>query len=182
MLSKKIREDKLILKIVGALFFIIGMTLLINAIMPINKSEYAPEEKELLPIRNHLINPPKILLSGGKASSRYILIEMNGYPGATFKNEHIFLKATNWEAAIKDIKYTDTITLKVSKKAFEETYIKKKKSSKYSFYSLVFNGKEYVSNIYDTAKKDRKEGMIPRICICLVLITIGIICVKIKSG
>ena len=93
--------------------------------LTVDKSKYHIPEKDLITLTGYLINDPKYHKSSGKGSSTNFKIELNTYPGVDFQNESVFLKATEWEKIKTDVKYHDTIIIKVLKSDFDKKYIRR---------------------------------------------------------
>ena len=153
---------------------------------PVDKSKYLVSEKNLITLTGYLINDPYYHKStGGKGSSNYFKIELDTYPGVDFKNGSIFLKATQWKSIKAEVKYHDTVTIKVLKSDFEKKYLKRDSMSilqiiayypfhKFSFYSFRFRNKEYVTDLYEAAKQHQQDGLFPQLIIGLVFVGMGI--------
>lgn len=179
------KRFKLLRIVSGTIFSCIGLFLLIDNILPIDKSKYNIPEKDLIPLTGYLINEPKYRKSSGKGSSTNFKIELDTYPGVVFQNESVFLKATEWEKIIADVKYHDTVIIKVLKSDFDIKYIKRDSLSvfrqianmpldKFEFYSFKFKDKEYVSDLLEAAKQHQQDNRLASFIMSLVFIGMGI--------
>ncbi len=175
-----------ILRIVsGTVCSCIGLFLIIDNFLPVDKSKYKVPEKDLVTLTGYLINDPAYHKSSGNGSSTNFKIELNTYPGVDFQNESIFLKATQWEKIKTDVKYNDTVIIKVLKSDFDNKYIKRDSMSffgkianiplrKFEFYSFKFEGKEYVSDLYEAAKQHQQDNRFAQSIMGLVFVGMGI--------
>ena len=152
--------------------------------MPIDKSEYEKSDEDLMFLTNYLINEPEYQKGTGK-NRTFLRLELNGYPGVSFENEDEFLQATSWQSVLKDIKYHDTVSIRVLKNKFQKFYLNKDSlsvfekiinypSDRFEFYSLRYKDKEYVNNLFDTAKSYKNERATGRFIMGLIFIGIGI--------
>lgn len=180
------RNFKILKLVIGTIFSCVGLFLTLDCLIPVNKSNYSIREDQLMTITGYLINDPYFSRSsGGKGSSTHLLIELNTYPGVRFQNEGVFLIATDWKSIKADVKYHDTVFLKVLKSDFEYYYLKKDSLSvfqqianypldKFEFYSFRFKEKEYVSDLYEAAVKKQQNNLIPQFLLGLAFIGMGI--------
>ena len=163
-----------LLKIVsGSICLCIGLFLIIDN-LTIDKSKYSVADKDLMTLTGYLISDPYYHQStGGKGSSTYLKIELSTYPGLVFQNAGAFLKATEWEFIIAEVKYHDTVNIKVLKSEFEKKYLKRDSLTmlqqiayypfhKFSFYSFKFRDKEYMTDLYKAAKQDQQDNLFIR--------------------
>ena len=180
------KRFKILRVVSGTIFSCVGLFLTLDNFIPVDKTKYSIAENQLTTLTGYLINEPYYhKSSGGKGSSTYFKIELNTYPGINFQNESVFLKATKWESIKAEVKYHDTVSLKVLKADFERNYLKKDSMSifqqvvnypfdKFEFYSFVFKGKEYVSDLYEAAKQKQQDNLFPQFLIGLAFIGMGI--------
>jgi hypothetical protein len=170
---------------IGIILVVLGVIWLINVFIPVSQSKYKKEENELTTLTAYLINDPKYTRDGGRNSSQVLRLELDEIVGVFFDNDGAFLDATDWKAVLKEIKYHDTVTIKVDRSEFERFYIKKSDLTQFQrfihapidrfrFYSLKFKGKEYVHDIYESAERVRKESMLITILLCVAIIFFGI--------
>ena len=178
------KRFKLFKSIIGTILILIGLLVIGNIYLPINSNEYVNRNEDLLTLRNYLINDPIYQKGTGKSRTFFGLV-LNGYPGANFQNEYEYLQATDWTSAVKDIKYQDTVTIKVLKNNFEKFYLNRNSLSffqqiiyhpidRFEFYSLEYNGKEYVNNLFQSAKDYKEERNVISFVIGLMFIGTGI--------
>ena len=103
----------------------------------------------------------------------------------TFKMKVFFLKATEWEKIKTDVKYHDTIIIKVLKSDFDKKYIRRDSMSvfgkianmpldKFEFYSFKFRDKEYVSDLYEAANQHQQDNQFALSIMGFVFIGMGI--------
>lgn len=176
-----------ILKVVsGIIFSAIGLFLVSDNFIPIDKSKYLVEESKLKVLQGYLISKPYFHKStGGKGSSNYFVIQLDTYPGLKFQNESIFLRATNWELINAEVKLNDTISIKVLKAEFETNYLKKDSMNifqkianypfdKFQFYSFNFKNKEYMTDLYVAAKNHQQDKLFIQFLLGLGFIGMGI--------
>jgi len=175
-----------ILKIVsGSTCLYIGLFLIIDN-FTIDKSKYSVADKDLITLTGYLINDPYYHKStGGKGSSTYLKIELNTYPGLAFQNGSEFLKATQWESIKAEVKYHDTVFIKVLKSDFEKKYLKRDSLTmlqqiayypfhKFSFYSFRFRNKEYMTDLYKAAKQHQQDKLFIQLLGGLAFVGMGI--------
>ncbi len=178
------RNFKIVRIVVGTLLSCLGGFLILNNFIPVSKSKYSIKQNQLLTLTGYLSNDPSYY-RGGKANTEHFLVELNTYPGVNFQNEAIFLTATDWESIQAEVKYHDTVSLKVLKAAFERNYVNRHSMSffqrianspieKFDFYSFKFKDKEYVSDLYEAAKRDQHDNTFTRFLIGLVFAGMGI--------
>lgn len=176
-------------KIIGLALIVSGLSLVVYSFTPVKKQKYSKSDQELTSLTAYLINPPQYLRSGGKNSREFLRLELDGYVRAYFENDSEFLDATDWRAVLKEIKYHDTVTIKVLKKRFDRFYVNQNSLSsfekiiyhpteRFNYYSLQFKGKEYIHDIYEAAEKLRKRTLIIRIVVSILLIYLGIYCIR----
>jgi hypothetical protein len=158
-----------IMQVIGIGLIIGGSFLLIWSFIPINPGKYRKPDSELRVLTSYLINPPKYFKRVGKENRTFLRLELDQLIGAYFENEDEFLEATDWQAVLKEIKYHDTVTIRVLKDQFEKNYQQRSSLSpfelainhpsyRFSFYSLQCRGKEYVGDIYKIARQRRKHN------------------------
>lgn len=170
-------------KTVGLGLIFIGVYILIDGFIPVNPKKYNKPDSEFSELTAYLINTPKYIERGGKTSSKFLRLELDSYSGAFFDNEGEFLDAMNWKNVMDDIKYHDTVTIKVLKYEFDKYYLNRNSlplfkrffnsSGRFNFYSLKFKGKEYVKDIYEAAESRRKRNIIYRVLIGGLIIFCG---------
>jgi len=180
------RRFKILRIVSGTIFSCIGLFLTLDNFLPINKSKYYIADKDLMTLTGYLINDPYYhKSSGGKGSSTYFKIELNAYPGVDFQNESVFLKATRWESIKAEVKYHDTVNIKVLKLDFERKYLNRDSMTvfqqianypfhKFEFYSFKFRDKEYVTDLYEAAKQHQQDNLFPQFIIGLAFVGMGI--------
>jgi hypothetical protein len=180
------KRFKILRIVAGTILSGIGLFLTADNFLPVNKATYIKNESQLIALTGPLINDPYYHeSSGGKGSASYFEIELNNYPDLTFKNESIFLKATDWQLIKSDVKKHDTVVIKVLKTDFEKYYLQKDSLNvvqqiayypldKFSFYSFRFKNKEYVSNLFEAAEKHKRDNLFPQFLIGLAFIGMGI--------
>lgn len=178
------RNFKIFKNIIGVLIILICVYFIINLYLPTDKRKYEKSNSDLLLLTNYLINDPVYNIGTGK-NRTYLKLVLNGYPGITFENENEYLQATSLQAVLKDIKYNDTISIKVLKSKFKKFYLEKDSlstfesiinypSNRLEFYSLSYKGKEYVNNLFATAESYNDERFTGRLVMCIIFIGIGI--------
>jgi hemerythrin len=178
------RRFRIFKNIIGAILVLIGLYIIADIYIPIDNAKYERKDEELLTLTNYLINDPKYQKGTGK-SRTFIRLELNGFPGANFENEHQYLQATSWASALTDIKYHDTITIKVLKRKFDKFYTNRDSLSvleeifyhpidRFEFYSLRYKNKEYVNNLTQAAKEYYEERAVSTFVIGLMLIGMGV--------
>ena len=102
------------------------------------------------------------------------------------------LKATQWESIKAEVKYHDTVKVKVLKSEFETNYLKRDSMTvlqkivnypfdKFKFYSFKFRDKEYVTDLYEAAKQHQQDNLVPQFIIGLAFIGMGIYCFVTKK-
>ncbi len=187
------RRFKILRIVSGTIFSALGLFLTMDNFLPINKAKYNTPDNDLMTLTGYLINDPYYhKSSGGKGSSTYFKIELNTYPGVDFQNESIFLKATQWESIKAEVKYHDTVKVKVLKSEFETNYLKRDSMTvlqkivnypfdKFKFYSFKFRDKEYVTDLYEAAKQHQQDNLVPQFIIGLAFIGMGIYCFVTKK-
>jgi len=156
----------------GSLFLItLGVFAIIQPFYKYHSSQYEKYETDYMTLSGRLINNPHYWTTSGKQSKTILRLELDSYPGAHFDNDYEVLDATDYQAVLSDIKFNDSVTIKVLKNDFENGFLKRNNysplqrvfSAKYNFrfYFLEFNGKEYVDtkNIGQFAE-DRKMRML----------------------
>jgi hypothetical protein len=175
-----------ILKIVcGSIFSLVGLFLIYDANTPVDKNEYDKNESELTTIKTTLLLKPYYKKRGGKSGSSSLKLYLDGYPRINIENENDFLKATDFENAVKELNEGDTVSIKVLKTDYEERYIKEESISdlrkianpglgRLRFYSLVSNGKEYVNNLLEVAKTQKADKQLLQSFFGLIFIGMGI--------
>lgn len=176
-----------ILKIVsGTIFSSVGLFLILDNFIPVNKCKYSIPEDNLTTVTGYLIKEPYYhKSSGGKGSSTYFQVELNTYPDISFRNEGVFLKATSWKAIKDEVKYNDTVWLKVLKTEFEKKIIKKNSLNifqhianspidKIEFYSFRFRDKECMSSLYEAAIQMQRDNLFPKFLFGLVFTGMGL--------
>lgn len=91
-----------------------------------------------------------------------------------------------------DVKYHDTVSLKVLKSKFEKNYINLDSMNllqkiaaypfhKFQFYSFKFKEKEYMSNLYETTKDHKRENSFFKFLFGLMFFGMGIYSFKAKK-
>jgi hypothetical protein len=176
------KRFKILRAVSGTICACIGLCIIFFRFIPVDKSEYQIPEKDLMTLTGFLIRAPKYVV---ESKSSYFVIELNTYPGADFKNGNIFLEATEWKKIIADVKSLDTVFIKVAKSVFEKNYIKRDSmsfiekvanmsSKSFAFYSFRFRDKEYVLDLYETAKQSRQNNKFASSIIGLVFIGMGL--------
>ena len=163
----------MIIKIIKAAVGIglIALGVIFSNIIPAEKSDYRKSESELISLTSHLSNPPIYLQQPGvKTGGKYALrLDLVDYPGIHFDNDNEFLDATDFKTFLADAKFKDKVTIKVSKEDFSKYYLNRDSLSTFqkfahpqddfSFFSLVFDNKEYVGDIYSAEKKRRNDNL-----------------------
>lgn len=164
---------------------LLGFWILILPFYQYRSSIYQKTDRELLTITGVLIDEPAYWTTNGKQSKTTLRIELNSYPGAFFDNSYEFLDATDYSGILRDIRFNDTLSLKVDSIEFEERFMKRADlpavkrafNSKYyfSFYSLIYAKKEYVKReeIYNYAVIRRNKALIGSILIGTIFIAAG---------
>jgi len=182
---KSIGFNQKIKKIIGLAVIVSGLSFSVHSFTPVKKQKYSKSDKELTALTAYLINPPQYYKGGGRNSRAFLRLELDGYVRAYFENDDVFLEATDWKAVLKEIKYHDTVTIKVLKKRFDKFYVNQNSLSsfekiilhpteRFNFYSLQFKGKEYIQDIYQAAEKLRKRNLVLTTIICILIILIGV--------
>jgi hypothetical protein len=178
------RRFRIFKNTIGAILIFIGLYVIADIYIPIDNTKYERKDEELLTLTNYLINDPKYQKDTGK-SRTFIRLELNSFPGANFENEYEYLHATSWTSALQDIKYHDTITIKVLKSKFEKFYLHRDSLSifeqiiyhpidRFEFYSLRYKDKEYLNNLSQAAKEYNEERSVSRFVIGLMFIGMGV--------
>ncbi|NOT92964.1 hypothetical protein [Ferruginibacter sp.] len=118
------RSFKIFKNIFGVLIILLCVYFIINLYSPTDRRDYEKSNSELFTLTNYLINDLVYNMGTGKKRT-YLKLVLNGYPGITFENENEYLQATSWQEVLKDIKYNDTISIKVLKNKFKNFIWKK---------------------------------------------------------
>jgi hypothetical protein len=175
-----------ILKFVfGSIFSFVGLFLVYNANTSVDKNEYEKNESELEAITTKLLLKPYYKKRRGKSGTTSLKLYLDGYPRISFENEYEFLKATDFENAVREMNEGNTVSVKVLKSDYEERYIKGESISdfqkianpelgKLRFYSLVFKEKEYVNNLFEVAKTHKADKQLLQSFFGLLFIGFGI--------
>ena len=167
---------------------VIALGVIISQVLPPTKSDYYKPDSQLLTLTSILIDPPVYLKQPKKTSGKYALrLNLAAYPGVYFDNEHEFLKATDMQQFLRNAKLFDTVSIKVSKQEFTKYYLKRDSLStfqkfahpqtSYPFYSLIFENKEYVGDIYLAALKERDDKIVSRVVIGMLFMLGGLLIV-----
>lgn len=168
-------------------FSSLGFWFLILPFYEYRASIYQKTDEQLLTISGVLIDEPAYWTTSGKQSKTTLRIELDSYPGAFFDNAYEFLDATDYKGVLRDIKFKDTVTIKVDSIEFEKRFIKRSDlpsirrvfNSKYyfSFYSLIYKKREYVKReeIYNYASKRRNKDLIGSIIVGIIFIGGGFV-------
>lgn len=107
-----------------------------------------------------------------KKIGEILKVELNTYPGISFENEGYDLLGTDWQAIRAEVKYPDTVALKVLKSEYEKNRLQndsmalyhevyKYPVDKFRFYSFKCRNKEYVTNNYGTTINLPKGKSLP---------------------
>jgi hypothetical protein len=183
------KNFKILRVVLGTICTCIGLCAIFFRFIPVDKSQYQVPENDLMTLTGYLIRAPKKFI---ESSSSYFIIELNTYPGADFQNRNIFLEATEWKKIIAEVKYHDTVSIKVLKSDFEKKYIKRDSMSfiekvanlpydKFEFYSFKFRDKEYVLDLYETAKQNRQDNKLTSSIIGFFFIGMGLYSYRAKK-
>jgi hypothetical protein len=167
---------------IGIAICLIGIIIFYLNFRPVRKIDYNIAEEKLLTLTNYLSDDPTYI-KGSKHIREGFRLQLNGYPGIYFENHGVLLAATEWGEFNTQVKYRDTISIKVIKKDFEKYYLYRDSLSpiqkltnhndSYNFYSLVFKNKEYVTDIYEAAKDVRNDSLMPSFIVGITIILIG---------
>jgi hypothetical protein len=176
----------------GPGLIVLGLYILIENFIPLNRNKYQKAENEFTSLTAYLINPPQYIKHNGKNGGPFLRLQLDEIVGVKFDNAAEFLEATNWQEVLEDIRYHDTVTIKVLKDLFEKYYINKSSLSefdkvishpvdRFNFYSLRFKGKEYVRDIYEVAEQRRKNNIIRWSIVSLLIIAAGIWTIRARN-
>ena len=178
-----------VIPVTGGVLIIVGLYLLISNFIPIKSNKYRKQDSELTVLTAYLINPPKYFKRVGKNDRTFLRLELDQLIGAYFENEDEFLEATDWKAVLKEIKYHDTVTIRVLKDQFEKEYLQRSSlspfqmvinhpSDRFSFYSLQCRGKEYIGDIYEAARLRRKRHQLLFAVVYVFIIGVGTMVIR----
>ncbi len=185
------RKFKIIKTAAGTVLCGIGIYLIVYFFSSAYTAQYVLNDKQLTTLTGYLISTPYYHEASGRTSS-YFEIKLDAYPGISFRNESVFLDATRWKSVMADIKYGDTVFIKVHAGDFEKLYLKRDEMNffqqlanhpvnNFSFYSLKFKNKEYVSDLYRAAKNEMNDHLFSRTLLSVMFIAMGIYCFVAKK-
>jgi hypothetical protein len=160
----------------------VAASVLIGAFLPVRKMRYAVDKTRLMTLTGYLADDPAYHIGGRNPNFQILL---HTYPGIFFKNSDILLDATDRVSIKRDIKYHDTVEIKVMREEFEKYYIKRDSMNvwqkaatlrydHFSFYSLRFRNKEYIRDLYETAKREKRENRQMNIGYAIVFFLLGL--------